>query len=126
MQGKINHVLLLMIVVLVTGAVGVGVLLKIGTPEGRGHVLPVKDYMDEPKNFVGLKYNIHVQIKELIYYLPEKGKIMGVAPVDNRDVPLLVFIPIDADFNPEVGQRYHMEVVVDEHGLLKVNTLEKN
>ena len=126
MQGKINYVLLVIFVVLVLGAVGIGARLITSEPTRGPNAFPAEDYLKNPKNFIDNKYEIQVQIKGLIHSQTGKGKIMEVTPINSKDIPLLVFIPAGQDMTLHVGQRYSMQVVVDERGLLRVSSLEKN
>ena len=76
-------------------------------------------------NYAGNTYTIDVLIKEQIDWLEGSGRIVLVKPVNAQDVPLLVFIADDIEQNLHVGQRYRMEVVVGEKGLLCVEGLTK-
>ena len=126
MQGKVSPVLLVIALVLVAGAIGI--TYKLIQNEGGGNGpdgFPAEEYLEAPKNFIGSKYTIVAQIKEQIDWLKGAGKMMEVAPINAPDVPLLVFIPDDADLHMHVGQRYRMEVVIDQMALIRVQELEK-
>ena len=92
---------------------------------GDSNKFPASSYLSKPKNYIGNSYVIVAQIEGQIDWLDGVGKIMEVAPINAKDVPLLVFIPDDEGLTMHVGQRYRMEVKVDRMGLLRVQKLEK-
>ena len=123
MKGKGNQVLLtIILLVIVAGAGTVGAMIY---DRPQNNELPARKYLDTPMNYAGNTYTIDALIKEQIDWLEGKGRIVLVKPVSAQDVPLLVFIADDIEQNLHVGQRYRMEVVVGEKGLLCVEGLTK-
>jgi hypothetical protein len=96
---------------------------------GRGGIsdaelLPVEDYLKKPGDFLGNRYRLRVQIDEQIKWEKGLGRVLAVR-MEGASARLPVFIPEGVTENLHVGQRYEMEAIVEQGGLIYVEALHK-
>lgn len=123
-SGKVNP--LAGALVLLAGAILVigAILLFRGRGFGGLEPLPTLEYQSSPNNFLGNRYLLTGQIHSLLLWDQGVGRLVAVKP---EGVPsrVAVFVPDSLAVSLHTGQRYHMDVAVQEGGLLYVLALEK-
>ena len=96
---------------------------------GRGgfsglEALPVDDYLEKPRNFLGNTYQLSGQIDSQIEWEEGLGRILAVKAAGGASrIP--VFVPDAVEQNLYVGQRYKMRVNIRKGGLIYVEDLRK-
>lgn len=86
--------------------------------------LPVDNYVKKPGDFLGNRYLLRAQIDEQIQWEKGLGRVLAVR-VDGSDRRLPVFVPEGVTDNLHVGQRYEMQAVIEQGGLIYVQALRK-
>ncbi len=86
--------------------------------------LPVDNYVKKPGDFLGNSYVLRAQIDEQIKWEKGLGRVLAVR-VEGSDTPLPVFVPEGVTDNLHVGQRYEMEAIIEQGGLIYVEALRK-
>lgn len=87
--------------------------------------LPVESFVERPRNHLGNRYSLDAQIEQQLDWRRGVGKLLTVTSLQDASRPLPVFLPDQLDESLRVGQRYRMEILVDQDGLLIVEKLEK-
>lgn len=87
-------------------------------------MLPVENYLKKPGDFLGNRYRLRVQIDEQIKWEKGLGRVLAVR-VEGVSSRLPVFVPEGVTDNLHVGQRYEMEAIVEQGGLIYVEALYK-
>lgn len=86
--------------------------------------LPVDDYLEKPRNFLGNTYQVAGQIDSQIEWEEGLGRILAVEAAGAASrIP--VFVPDAVEQNLYVGQRYNMRVNIRKGGLIYVEDLRK-
>jgi hypothetical protein len=86
--------------------------------------LPIDNYVKKPGDFLGNRYVLRAQIDEQIQWEKGLGRVLAVR-VDGSGTRLPVFVPEGVTDNLHVGQRYELQAVIDEGGLIYVEALRK-
>lgn len=86
--------------------------------------LPVDHYVKKPGDFLGNRYLLRAQIDEQIQWEKGLGRVLAVR-MDGSDARLPVFVPEGVTDNLHVGQRYEMEAIIEQGGLIYVEALRK-
>ncbi|TVP76812.1 MAG: hypothetical protein EA353_11500 [Puniceicoccaceae bacterium] len=94
--------------------------------DGRSNLeaLPVQNYLQKPGDFLGNRYLVRAQINEQLKWERGLGRVVAVS-VEGSNSRLPVFVPESVGQNLHVGQRYTMEVIIEEGGLIYVEALRK-
>lgn len=114
----------LFVLIFLAVVVVVGVMLLRSGRFGGLEEFPVDSYREQPMNLMGNSYLLSAQIDSQLRWEEEVGRLIAVRP-DGTKERLPVFIDAGTGANLQVGQRYRMQVVVREHGLIIVEDLEK-
>ncbi|MEM8866796.1 MAG: hypothetical protein AAGC73_00880 [Verrucomicrobiota bacterium] len=122
-DGKSLPILILAAVLLI------GIVIFVSTQFGGGRVsklepFPAVSYMDKPTDYLGNTYAMRAQIDTQLHWDRELGRVLAVRPEGQRD-RLPVFVPSEVGANLHTGQRYEMQVRIDEGGLIYVEDLRK-
>lgn len=86
--------------------------------------LPVDNYLKKPGDFLGNRYVVRAQIDEQLKWEKGLGRVLAVLP-EGSDVRLPVFVPDSLSDNLHVGQRYEMQAIIEQGGLIYVEVLHK-
>lgn len=86
--------------------------------------LPVDNYVKKPGDFLGNRYVLRAQIDEQIQWEKGLGRVLAVV-IEGSDTRLPVFVPEGVTDNLHVGQRYEMEAIIEQGGLIYVEALRK-
>ncbi len=86
--------------------------------------LPALQYQNNPTNFLGNRYRLTGQIHSMLLWQEGTGKLVAVQP-EGLDSRVAVFVPDSLGVSLHTGQRYHMDIVVREGGLIYVEDLVK-
>lgn len=86
--------------------------------------LPVEGYLDSPGDFLGNRYSLKAQINSQIKWEKGLGRILAVRP-EGAKSRLPVFVPDESGRNLHVGQRFDLQVLIEEGGLIYVEALRK-
>lgn len=86
--------------------------------------LPVDDYLEKPSDFLGNRYLLRTQIDEQLRWEKGLGRVLAVS-VEGSTARLPVFVPESVGQTLHVGQRYEMEAIIQQGGLVYVETLRK-
>lgn len=87
-------------------------------------VLPLENYVKKPGDFLGNRYLLRAQIDEQIKWEKGLGRVLAVR-IDGSNTRLPVFVPERVTDNLHVGQRYEMEAIIEQGGLIYVEALRK-
>ncbi|MGZ0707192.1 hypothetical protein ACWPKO_02510 [Coraliomargarita sp. W4R53] len=87
-------------------------------------VLPVASYLQKPGDFLGNRYVLRAQINEQLKWEKGLGRVLAVV-AEGSDARLPVFVPETVGDNLHVGQRYELEVIIEQGGLIYVEALRK-
>lgn len=87
-------------------------------------VLPVENYLKKPSDFLGNSYLLRAQIVEQINWEKGLGRVLAVR-IDGSDARLPIFVPEVVTDNLHVGQRYKLEAIIEQGGLIYVEALYK-
>ncbi|MDQ8195702.1 hypothetical protein QEH59_14805 [Coraliomargarita sp. SDUM461004] len=86
--------------------------------------LPINHYLQKPGDFLGNRYVLRAQINEQLKWEKGLGRVLAVV-VEGSDARLPVFVPETVGDNLHVGQRYELEVIIEQEGLIYVEALRK-
>ena len=86
--------------------------------------LPVENYLEKPSDFLGNRYLLRTQIDEQLRWEKGLGRVLAVS-VEGAAVRLPVFVPESVEQTLHVGQRYEMEAIIEQGGLVYVEALRK-
>lgn len=86
--------------------------------------LPVENYLEKPRDFLGNRYVLRTQIDEQLRWEKGVGRVLAVS-VEGSSARLPVFVPERAAETLHVGQRYEMEAIIEQGGLVYVEALRK-
>lgn len=86
--------------------------------------LPVDSYLEKPSDFLGNRYLLRTQIDEQLRWEKGLGRVLAVS-VEGSAARLPVFVPEGVGQTLHVGQRYEMEAVIEQGGLVYVEALRK-
>jgi len=105
-----------------------GALLFVaGCDGGRGsslETLPINNYLQKPGDFLGNRYVLRAQIKEQLKWEKGLGRVLAVV-AEGSEARVPVFVPEAVGENLHVGQRYEMEAIIEQGGLIYVEALRK-
>jgi len=73
---------------------------------------------------LGNRYVLRAQIKEQLKWEKGLGRVLAVV-AEGSEARLPVFVPEAVAENLHVGQRYEMEAIIEEGGLIYVEALRK-
>jgi hypothetical protein len=82
-------------------------------------------YYSSPNELQGNHYNLDVQIESQLRVDDGFGRYLVVKTLDGTGGNLSVLLPdsVQAEFNS--GQRFHMQVVIKDKGLIQVEDMSK-
>jgi hypothetical protein len=86
--------------------------------------LPVENYLEKPRDFLGNRYLLRTQIDEQLRWEKGLGRVLAVS-VEGSTARLPVFVPETVGETLHVGQRYEMEAIIEQGGLVYVEALRK-
>jgi hypothetical protein len=122
--GKINPIFVAFLIPLVVIVAAAVFVLMRRHERGSLDQFNFAAYQQAPDNFLGNHYNLDAQIVSQLAWDEGFGKILVVKPLDG-DRRLSVFLPDSLSQNLEVGERFHLAIVIKEQGLIQVEGLEK-
>ncbi len=124
-SGKIQPILIAFLIPLVVVVAAVVFVVARKRSRGSLEVFPDAIYRSAPDNILGNRYNLDAQLESQLAWDEGFGKLFAVKPV-NGGGEISVFVPDEAGAaNLNMGQRFHMTVVVKDQGLLRVESLDK-
>lgn len=88
-----------------------------------GERFSAKAYCAAPANYMGNRYVIDGQIDAQLQWDPDAGRLIAVRMADGDRIPVLAKDSFRE--NLSVGQRYRMEILIDEGGLISLESIEK-
>lgn len=86
--------------------------------------LPIDTYLQKPGDFLGNRYMLRVQIDEQLKWEKGLGRVLAVV-AEGSDARLPVFVSESAGDNLHVGQRYELQAIIEQGGLIYVEALQK-
>jgi len=87
-------------------------------------ILPIDTYLQKPGDFLGNRYMLRVQIDEQLKWEKGLGRVLAVV-AEGSDARLPVFVSESAGDNLHVGQRYELQAIIEQGGLIYVEALQK-
>lgn len=105
----------------------VGMLCLTACGEGKSpnlELLPIDTYLKKPGDFLGNRYMLRVQIDEQLKWEKGLGRVLAVV-AEGSDARLPVFVSESTGDNLHVGQRYELQAIIEEGGLIYVEALQK-
>jgi hypothetical protein len=87
-------------------------------------VLPIDTYLQKPGDFLGNRYMLRVQVDEQLKWEKGLGRVLAVV-AEGSDARLPVFVSESAGDNLHVGQRYELQAIIEQGGLIYVEALQK-
>ncbi len=109
----------------VFAALAVGVFIFFGQGRFRGlQDFPAATYLESPESLQGNRYLLDAWIESQLVWREEVGRVMEVRAASGSG-KVAVFVPASLPQNLYVGQRYRMDVRVQQRGLIHVQHLEK-
>ena len=87
-------------------------------------VLPIDTYLQKPGDFLGNRYVLRVQINEQLKWEKGLGRVLAVV-AEGSEARLPVFVSESAGDNLHVGQRYELQAIIEQGGLIYVEALQK-
>lgn len=124
LPGKVNPVLIAFLIPL-------GVMLAAGVfifARNRMHhalePLDVAAYHHSSADLRGNHYSLDAQIDSQLEWNEGFGRLLAVKPVNGGE-RLSVFVPDTVSSDVRAGQRYHLDVVIKDMGLIQVEALQK-
>jgi hypothetical protein len=87
-------------------------------------LLPINTYLQKPGDFLGNRYMLRVQIDEQLKWEKGLGRVLAVV-AEGSDARLPVFVSESAGDNLHVGQRYELQAIIEQGGLIYVEALQK-
>ncbi|MGB0258346.1 MAG: hypothetical protein ACPGES_06840 [Coraliomargarita sp.] len=85
---------------------------------------PAKNYLESPGDFLGNTYALNAQIDSQLRWEKGVGRVLAVK-VSGESTRIPVFVPDAIGANVHKGQRYELEVLIEEGGLIYVEALRK-
>ncbi|MGA2052510.1 MAG: hypothetical protein ABSH19_04280 [Opitutales bacterium] len=122
--GKINPILIAFLIPLVVIIAALIFLVVRKTTHESGEQFDYAAYIKAPENFLGNHYNLDAQVESQLAWDEGFGKLLVVRPV-NGSGRISVFVPDTLGENLNVGERFHMNIVIKDQGLINVESLEK-
>jgi len=122
--GKINPILIAFLIPLVVIVAAVVFVVARKASHNSGDQFDYAAYIKSPDNLLGNHYNLDAQVVSQIRWDEGFGKLLEIQPV-NGEAHLSVFVPDKLVGNLNVGQRFHMGVVIKDDGLISVESLDK-
>lgn len=120
-EGSIPPALIGAVLILVV--LGALALSRIGgTP--KLEAFPVDAYLESPGDFLGNSYSLKAQVNSQIKWEKGLGRILSVRP-EGANTRLPIFVPEQNGKNLHVGQRFDMQILIEEGGLIYVEALHK-
>jgi len=86
--------------------------------------LPIDTYLEKPGDFLGNRYVLRAQIDEQLKWEKGLGRVLAVV-AEGSDARLPVFVPESVGENLHVGQRYELQAIIEQGGLIYVEALHK-
>ncbi len=86
---------------------------------------PAKNYLESPGDFLGNSYALNAQIDSQLRWEKGVGRVLAVKVTGDSKTRIPVFVPDSIGANVHKGQRYEMEVLIEEGGLIYVEALRK-
>jgi hypothetical protein len=87
-------------------------------------LLPIDTYLQKPGDFLGNRYMLRVQIDEQLKWEKGLGRVLAVV-AEGSDARLPVFVSESVGANLHVGQRYELQAIIEQGGLIYVEALQK-
>ena len=87
-------------------------------------LLPIDTYLQKPGDFLGNRYMLRVQIDEQLKWEKGLGRVLAVI-AEGSEARLPVFVSESAGDNLHVGQRYELQAIIEQGGLIYVEALQK-
>jgi len=122
--GKINPILIAFLIPLVVIVAAIVFVVVRKASHNAGDQFDYAAYIKAPDNLLGNHYNLDAQIDSQLAWDEGFGKLLVVKLV-NGGGRLSVFVPDKIAGNINVGQRFHMTVVIKDQGLINVESLDK-
>jgi uncharacterized membrane protein len=123
--GKISPIVIGIFSFVIIGA-GIATILVIRNQQFSSlDPLPVESYFSGPKNMIGNQYSLDAVIDSQVAWKEGTGKIMTIKPITASTLRIPVFLPDNLPGGLHVGQRYRMQIAIDQRGLIKVEAMEK-
>ncbi len=85
---------------------------------------PVENYLQSERNFIGNRYELLAEVDSQLDVREKIGRILVVKP-QNTSSRLSVFMPDNIGLSIHTGQRYRMDVVVTDKGMIRIESMEK-
>ena len=104
-----------------------GMLLFSSCGDGKSsdlELLPIDTYLQKPGDFLGNRYMLRVQIDEQLKWEKGFGRVLAVH-AEGSEARLPVFVSESAGDNLHVGQRYELQAIIEQGGLIYVEALQK-
>jgi len=120
-----NPVILILCVLILGGAGFVAYDLVQNQGVSSRDLFPVQSFISDPQNHAGNRYRLDAQVDDQLGWREGLGKLITLTPLSDSQVSLPVFLPEEHAQNMRMGQRYRVEVLVGNHGLLTVLSMEK-
>lgn len=86
---------------------------------------PAKSYLESPGDFLGNTYVLNAQIDSQLRWEKGVGRVLAVKVTGDDRTRIPVFVPDTIGANVHKGQRYELEVLIEEGGLIYVEALRK-
>jgi hypothetical protein len=86
--------------------------------------LPIDNYLQKPGDFLGNRYLLRAQINEQLKWEKGLGRVLAVV-AEGSTARLPVFVPESVGENLHVGQRYELQAIIEQGGLIYVEALRK-
>ena len=87
---------------------------------------PVAIYYESPERLKGNQYLIEAQVDNLLKMRDGVGRLVEIKLLGDRNDALVpLFIPDSVEKNFNLGERYRIEVVVNQDGLLETRKLKR-
>ena len=87
-------------------------------------LFPTQNYLQKPGDFLGNRYVLRAQINEQLKWEKGLGRVLAVV-AEGSEARLPIFVPDSGGQNLHVGQRYELEVIIEQGGLIYVEALRK-
>jgi len=81
-------------------------------------------YQHSPTDLAGNHYSLDAQVDAQLRWDDGFGRMLSVKPMDGGN-RLSVFVPDSVATDLHMGQRFHMNVLVKDKGLIQVEELDK-
>ncbi len=124
LSGKVNPVLLAFLIPLCVIVAAVVFMVMRNRLHHSLEPLDVAAYHRAAADLRGNHYSLDAQIDSQLEWNEGFGRLLAVKPVNGGE-RLSVFVPESVASDVRAGQRYHMNVVIKELGLIQVEELDK-